>query len=154
MAWVILSFMVALVLDSVSLGAALQPYNPPWTVLVLIYWCWILPTRVGVFTGFCVGLLLDTLSGGVLGLHALGAALVGYLASLLRPMFRTSALGRQAAMVWGLIMVYKVVVGWVQSLFGPVSLDMTYWLSSLVVILAWPLVYALLKDLTPIKRRM
>lgn len=154
MTWVILSFMIALVLDSVSLSAELQPYNPPWTLLVLIYWCWILPARVGVLTGFCVGLLLDTLSGSVLGLHGLGAALVGYLASVLRPMFRTAALGRQAVMVWGLIVVYKVVVGWVQSLFGPVNLDMTYWLSSLVAVLAWPLVYALLKDLTPIKRRV
>ena len=33
MPWVVLSFVVALVLDSVSLGAALQPYNPPWTLL-------------------------------------------------------------------------------------------------------------------------
>lgn len=154
MAWVILSFVVALVLDSISLGAALQPYNPPWTLLVLIYWCWILPARVGAFAGFCVGLLLDTLSAGVLGLHALGAALVGYLANLLRPIFSTASLSQQAVVVWGLVLAYKAVVGWVQSLFGPVDLGITYWLSSLVAVLAWPLVYALLKELTPIKRRV
>lgn len=154
MPWVIASLFVALVLDSISLGAALQPYNPPWTLLVLIYWCWLLPTRIGTFAGFCVGLLLDTLSAGVLGLHALGAALVAYLASLLRPMFGAASLWQQAAVVCGMVLVYKAVVGWVQTLFGPVSLDLTYWLSSLVAVLAWPLVYALLKELTPIKRRV
>lgn len=154
MPWVIVSFIVALVLDSLALGAELQPYNPPWTLLVLIYWCWILPARIGAFTGFCVGLLLDALSGGTLGLHALGAALIGYLANLVRPMFATAGLSQQAAVAWGLVLVYKAVVGWVETFFGPVSLGMTYWLSSLVAVLAWPLVYVLLKELTPIKRRV
>lgn len=153
MAWIVLSFVIALVLDSVSLGAALQPYNPPWTLMVLIYWCWIVPARIGVFAGFCVGLLLDTLAAGVLGVHGLGAALIGYLANLLRPIFSTATLWQQAGMVWGLVLVYKGVVGWIQTLFGPMNLGMTYWLSTLVAVLAWPIVYTLLKELTPIKRR-
>lgn len=154
MPWVILSFVVALILDSVSLSAALQPYNPPWTLLVLVYWCWILPARVGVFTGFCVGLLLDTLGAGVLGLHALGAALVAYLADVIRPVFSTAGLWQQTVMVWGLVLVYKGAVGWIRTLFEPMSLGGTYWLSSLVVVLAWPIVNTLLKELTPIKRRV
>jgi rod shape-determining protein MreD len=154
MAWVVFSFVVALILDSISLGEELQAYNPPWTLLVLIYWCWIIPGRVGPFTGFCVGLLIDTLSAGVLGLHALGGALIGYLSNRLRPVFSTASLWQQAAVVWGLVLVYKAITGWVQSLFGVVDLGMTYWLSSLIAVLAWPLVYALLKELTPIKRRV
>lgn len=154
MAWIILSFFVALVLDSVSLGPELQPYNPPWTLLVLIYWCWLVPTRVGTFAGFCVGLMLDTLSAGVLGLHALGAALVGYLANVVRPIFATASLSQQALVAWGLVLIYKAVTGWIQNLFGPVDLGLTYWLSSLVAVPAWPLVYAMLKELTPIKRRV
>lgn len=154
MTWIALSFIVALVLDSISLGAALQPYNPPWTLMVLIYWCWIVPSRVGMFTGFCAGVMLDTLGGGVLGVHALGAAFIGYLAHFLRPVFSTASLGQQAMVVWGLVVVYKAVVGWVQGLFGPTSLGMTYWLSTLVVLFAWPIIYTVLKELIPIKRRV
>lgn len=154
MPWVIVSFAAALVLDSVSLSAALQPYNPPWTLMVLVYWCWILPARVGVFAGFCVGLLLDTLSAGVLGLHALGAAFAAYLADVVRPIFSTANLWQQTAMVWALVLVYKAATGWIQTMFGPVTLGATYWLSSLVALLAWPLVYTLLKELIPIRRRV
>lgn len=153
MPWVIASFAVALVLDSISLGGALQPFNPPWALLVLIYWCWIIPERIGVFTGFCVGLLLDTLGAGVLGLHALSGALAGVLAGKLRPLFRSSSMARQIVMVWGLVLVNKAVVGWLQSLFSVENLSAVYWLSSLVVGLAWPVVFALLKELTPIRRR-
>lgn len=154
MAWIVVSFVVALVLDSVALSAELQPFNPPWTLLVLVYWCWIVPGQVGPFTGFCVGLLLDTLSAGVLGLQALGGSLVGYLANKLRPIFSRSALWQQAVMAWGLIVMFKAVVGWIQSLFAVVNLGVTYWVSSLVVLLAWPLVHGLLKELTPIRRRV
>lgn len=152
MLWVVVSLVVALVLDSLSLGAALQPFNPPWTLMVLIYWCWIMPRQVGPFTGFCAGLLLDTLSAGVLGLHALGASLVGYLANAMRRVFNRSPLWQQAFMAWGLILVYKAVVGWIQSLFAAAGLGLTYWASSLVVLAAYPVVYTLLKELTPIRR--
>ena len=153
MGWVVLSFFIALVLDSISLGATFQAFNPPWTVLVLIYWCWVLPAQVGPFTGFCVGLLLDVLSAGLLGLHALGGSLVGLLTNRLRVILGRSTLWRQALVVWGMVLSYKAVVGWIQSLFTTTDLDFVYWLSSLVVVLAWPVVYTLLKELTPIKRR-
>ncbi|MBS1270389.1 MAG: Rod shape-determining protein MreD [Gammaproteobacteria bacterium] len=153
MPWIVLSFFVALVLDSVPIGEALQAFNPPWTLLVLIYWCWIVPAHVGPFTGFFVGLLLDTMSASVLGVHGLGGSLVGFLANRLRPIFNTSSLWQQSIVVLGLVLVYKALVGWIQSFLAAENLDMTYWVSSLIVILAWPLVYTLLKELTPIRRR-
>ncbi|MGA8258756.1 MAG: rod shape-determining protein MreD [Arenicellales bacterium] len=153
MPWVVASFAVALVLDSISLGNTFQPFNPPWTLLVLIYWCWIIPARVGPFTGFCVGLLLDTLGAGVLGLRALGCALVGLLANRLRPLFNSSSIGQQVVIVWGLVLVNKAVVGWLQTLFSSQELGLEYWISSLVAVPVWPLVYTLLKELTPVRRQ-
>lgn len=153
MRWVVVSLAIALVLDSISLSEALQPFNPPWSILVLIYWCWIIPDRVGPFTGFCTGLLLDTLGAGVLGLRALGGALVGFLANRLRPFFSSATLGQQVVVVWGLVLVNKAVVGWLQSLFATEHFGAVYWLSSFVVALGWPVVYGLLRELTPIRRR-
>lgn len=154
MIWIVVSFFLALVLDSIALGEPFQVYNPPWTLMVLIYWCWITPRRVGPFAGFCVGLLMDVLSAGILGLNALGGSLIGYVAHKLRPAFNRTSLGQQTLMVWGQILGYKAVVGWIQSLFATVDLGPAYWLSSLVVLAAWPLVYTLLKELTPIRRRV
>lgn len=154
MVWILVSFLVAMVLDTIAVSDALAAFNPPWTLMVLIYWCWIVPAQVGPVTGFGVGLLLDTLSASVLGLHGLGGALVGFLANKLLPFFSRSVLWQQAVMVLGLVLVYKAVVGWIESLFQASALGMTYWLSVLVVLPVWPLVYTLLKELTPIKRRV
>lgn len=154
MAWIVVSFLLALVLDFIALGETLSAFNPPWTLMVLIYWCWIVPGRVGPGVGFGVGLLVDTLSAGVLGVNALGGALVGFLANKMLAMFSRSVLWQHAVMVLGLVLVHKAVVGWIQSLFDPGGLGMTYWLSALVVLPVWPLVYTLLKELTPIRRRV
>lgn len=154
MTWVVVSFFAGLVLDSIALGEPFQAYNPPWTLMVLIYWCWIIPKRVGPFTGFCVGLLMDVLSAGTLGLHALGGALIGYVAHKLRPAFSRASLAQQTLIVWVQVLAYKAVVGWIQTLFGPTELGPAYWLSSLVVLVAWPLVFTVLKELTPIRRRI
>jgi len=154
MAWVIGSFFFALVLDSIALGEPFQAYNPPWTLMVLIYWCWLMPRRVGPFAGFCVGLLMDTLSSGILGLNALGGALIGYTAHKLRAVFNRSSLAQRTLMVWGQVLAYKAITGWIQSLFSPGSLGLTYWLSTLVVLVAWPLAYTLLKEVTPVRSRV
>lgn len=151
---IVVSFFAALVLDSVVLGEPFQAYNPPWTLMVLIYWCWTIPKRVGPFAGFCVGLLVDVLSAGTLGLHALGGALIGYAAHKLRPALNRASLAQQTLIVWGQVLAYKAVVGWIQSLFGSAELGPAYWLSSLVVLAAWPLVFTVLKELTPIRRRV
>lgn len=150
----VVSFFVALVLDSIVLGEPFQAYNPPWALMVLIYWCWTIPKRVGPFTGFCVGMLMDVLSAGALGLHALGGALIGYMAHKLRPAYSRASLAQQTLIVWVQVLGYKAVVGWIQTLFEPTELGPAYWLSSLVVLAAWPLVFTVLKELTPIRRRV
>lgn len=154
MAWVVVSFFLALVLDSIALGESFQAYNPPWALMILIYWCWFIPGRVGPFTGFCVGMLMDVLSAGTLGLNALGGALIGYVAHKLRPAFSRAPLAQQALIVWVQVLAYKAVVGWIQTLFGPTELGLAYWLSSLVVLAAWPFVFTVLRELTPIRRRV
>lgn len=154
MPWVILSVALAMVLDAVALSPAVQPWNPPWTLLVLVYWCWTLPDRIGTFAGFCVGLLVDAMHGGLLGLHALAASLLAYLATLARPVFSAASIGQQTIVVWLLVLVYRLAAGWLASLSGEVNLGWTYWLSTLSVLFAWPLVYTLLKELTPVRRRL
>jgi len=154
MIWIAVSFFVALVLDSIALGEPFQAYNPPWTVMVLIHWCWMIPRRIGPFTGFVVGLLMDVLSAGILGLNALGGSLIGYVAHKLRTIFHGASLARQTLIVWGQVLVFKAVVGWIQSLFGPTDIGLDYWLSSVVVLAAWPIVFTVLKELTPIRRRV
>ncbi len=75
--WVIVvSYLVALLLTIWPLPNWAEPFRPAWVVLATIYWCLFLPHRVGLLVTFGVGILVDTLTGSLLGEHALALLLV------------------------------------------------------------------------------
>ncbi|MER1941019.1 MULTISPECIES: rod shape-determining protein MreD [unclassified Castellaniella] len=63
--------------------ASLLPWRlwhpvPDVLLLVLVFWCLHEPRRVGLFTAFFLGLLMDVHDSGLLGLHALNYVLCAY----------------------------------------------------------------------------
>ena len=56
---------VALMLTLVPLPLWAEVLRPEWVTLVLIYWCIALPQRIGVFTGWLAGLMLDVARGAL-----------------------------------------------------------------------------------------
>ncbi len=76
---VLLSFLVALILSSLPLPDIAIVFRPEWLMLVLIYWCMAIPGRIGIFTGWLLGLTLDVMYGSLLGQNAMALAIVAYL---------------------------------------------------------------------------
>lgn len=146
--WVIyLSILVALMLTILPLPQWAEHYRPEWAALVLIYWCMALPQRVGVGTGWLVGLLLDVLKGGLLGEHALGLAVVAYVTLNLHQRIRVFPLWQQAITVLVLLALYQLLVLWFDGIAsGHAGRDWTYWMPSVVSTILWPWVFVLLRD--------
>ena len=78
-ALILASFVAAMVLTIVPLPGAIRLLRPDWVALVLVYWCMALPVRIGVGSGWVLGLFLDVLYGSLLGEQALAKALLAYL---------------------------------------------------------------------------
>ncbi len=77
--WVIaVSYLAALILTIWPLPHWAELFRPAWVPLVTVYWCLWLPQRVGVITAFVAGLLVDALTGTLLGEHALALVLVAW----------------------------------------------------------------------------
>ena len=83
------TFLVAIVLSIMPGPTWAESFRPDWVGLVLIYWCIAVPERVGVGTGFVLGLIMDVLYGALLGSNALVKSLLVFLAEL-RKRLRTS----------------------------------------------------------------
>lgn len=147
-----LSFAVALVFEVIPLSVGFQVYNPPWVALILIYWCWYAPSRIGVVGGFLVGLLLDVVKVEPLGLNALALALIALLACRLRVILRPLPILQQSVAVLVVVLIFKFVVGLIKDLVSVTNLGIEYWLSTIVVFLAWPLIVFLLKEITSLNR--
>lgn len=146
--WVILaSFVVALMLAALPLPDWAAPWRPAWVAMTLIYWCLALPQRIGVFIGWCVGLMLDVLNGSLLGLNAGGLALVAYCALYLHQRIRVFPLGQQALVIGLIIAVYQTLVVWVRGVTGPAQPDVAALLCVPTSMLLWPWLFIVLRDL-------
>lgn len=146
--WVIwLTFLVALTLSTLPMPESLEWGRPEWVALTLIYWAVALPHRVGVWTGWTIGLLMDILLGSLLGIHALSFALVAFLAQRLHQRIRMFPLWQQAFIVLVLIGMHQMLMHWAQLSLGTGSDSLIFLLPSVVSCLLWPWLFVILRGL-------
>ena len=87
---VLATLAVAAFLSILPLPAWLQSLWPYWMALVLIYWCLETLGLITLGLAFFTGIVLDLLTGSLLGLHALSLVIVVYLANRFRARLRQS----------------------------------------------------------------
>jgi rod shape-determining protein MreD len=147
---------VGLIVGSLALALTLtilpMPYwaaelRPQWVALTLIYWALNQPERVGVFWGFCIGLLLDVISGSVLGQNALALSAVTYLAIELHQRIRIFPLWQQSLSVWVLLLVERLLTVWILGATGAPTPTLWYWVPTFFGLLLWPWLSLVLRDL-------
>jgi len=135
---VVITFVIALLLEIMPLPGVIAIFRPEFPAMVLIYWCLALPQRVGVGIGWSVGLVLDVLRGALLGQHALGYAVMSYLALKLHRRIRVFPLWQQALSVMVFIALHQLLVLWVLGMIGQSQGTFSYWLPSLSSAVLWP----------------
>lgn len=121
--------------------------NPDWIALCLIYWTMALPERVGVGTGWLVGLFADVLTGRALGQHAVAYSVVVYLSLRWYRRLRLYPLPQQALWVLMFLFVSQLLVFWTQNAKHPEALTLEYWLPPATGAVVWPLVFVLLRHI-------
>lgn len=122
-------------------------YRPQWTALVVIFWITTIPERIGVFWSFFAGLMLDVVTGSLLGQHALSFSVMGYLAVELQQRIALFRDWQQAVSIWLLLTVERLLSLWVLSATNQPTPSLSYWNTTLVSMLLWPWVAALLRGL-------
>lgn len=120
--------------------------RPVWVLLVLIYWAMVMPLHVGVGTAWVAGILLDLLSGTLLGEHALGFTIVIYFVSRMHIRLRMYPLLQQGLSVLVFVLIYQFVIYCTQGFIDELPTTPLYWLASLTSMLLWPWLYILLRD--------
>ncbi len=147
--WVIpASLCVALMLTMLPLPSWSAVYRPDWVTLVALYWVLALPRAFGVGLCWCAGLLLDVTHGALLGQHALGLALVGYLALRFHQRIRVYPLVQQGAIILVLLTLKHSVVLWINGITGQAPENLLlYYAPAGVGVLLWPWIFIILRDL-------
>lgn len=104
------SVIAALILAIVPLPDAIAPFRPDWVAVVLLYWSLIEPRRYGLLSAFWLGIVLDTLSGSLLGQHSLALLLIVYLSQRLYLRIRAFPASQVATLIIVLLALYELVL--------------------------------------------
>ncbi len=142
---IVFTLVVALLLVVFPLPDALRPFRPEWATLVLIYWCMALPNRVNIGIAWLVGLLVDVLTGSLLGEHALAMAIVVFFTIKLHKQIRVYPLWQQALSIFTLVALGQLLVVWVKGITGESPQSWLYWAPSLTSAIIWPWVFIMLR---------
>ncbi len=146
--WVIvLTFMVSFILAIMPLPSWVAAWRPDWVALILIYWCIAIPQRVGIATGWLVGIIHDVLNDSLLGQQALSLSLIAYLSVRLHRRVRLFPLWQQAIGVFMLIMLDQLLSAWIRGILGQPLVDSSFIYPALTSAFFWPWLFIILRDL-------
>ena len=132
------SYLAALILTVWPLPHWAEAFRPLWVALVTIYWCLWLPQYIGVITAFAAGLLVDALSGTLLGEHALALVLVAWMALWMHLQVRVFPWWQQCVVVLLMLLVHSFVLFWVDGILGYTLNAGLRWTPVPVSALLWP----------------
>lgn len=139
---ILATVLVALALAIVPLPNVLAPLRPDWVVLVVIYWMLTNPGRFSMLSAMFLGLLLDTLSGALLGQHALALLVVAYFTQSFSLRIRVFPIVQMSLTVMVLIIVYQFFLFWIDGMTGRQVPLIDRWAPAIGAALVWPFILA------------
>jgi rod shape-determining protein MreD len=141
--FIVLTLLAALILNFLPTSA--WPWMPDWVALVVVFWSIREPRRVGMGSGFILGLAMDVADASLMGQHALAYVLMAYAASSLSRRILWFPLGQQALHVLPLLLLVQLVQFGVRAMPGVVLPGLSYFIGPIVGALLWlPLTFVLL----------
>lgn len=142
---------VALVLTAVALPALAPPafgwFRPQWAVLVLLFWVMTAPEAVGMVSAWVAGLLVDSLTGSLLGQHALTYVLIAWAGLSLHQRLRMYSGVQQTLIVFLTVLGAEVLAALLLRLARGQALSFAMLWTPVVTALCWPLLYGALAPL-------
>jgi len=145
--WVVwLTFVIAILLDQMSLPDTLAYGRPQFVMIVLIYWVLALPERFSFFTAICLGIIMDEMNDSVFGVHSLALVILSYLVLLMYQRLRMFPAFQQALVVMVIIFVSMFVIATINLFLGQFVWDWRFFYPSIFSALLWPWIYLLLRN--------
>ncbi|NOQ16099.1 MAG: rod shape-determining protein MreD [Methyloprofundus sp.] len=136
------SIFLAMTLSVVYVPDIVKIMMPDWVLVVLIYWTCTVNFRVSVGKAWLVGLLMDALTGQLLGQYAIAYAVSIYLTEKQYKRIKAAPVVQQSLFIAGILFLAKVLFFWVERIEYQ-SLPGYFWLPVFTGALVWPVIIVL-----------
>jgi rod shape-determining protein MreD len=121
--------------------------RPDWVAIVVLYWVMAIPQQVGMVTAWIAGILVDSVTGNLLGQHALGLVFIAWAGLTLHERLRMYSKVQQALIVLITVALAQLIDAAIENLSRGVPFSFMVLLPAVTSALAWPLVFLGLRAL-------
>lgn len=142
-----LTIMAAVLLSLLPVPEILMPFKPYWVALLMIYWSLETKDIISLGLAFFVGIILDILSGSLMGLHGLSLVVMVFLVQRFRSRLRFFPPWQQAISIFGLLVNDRIILIWITVLLGEPMPTWQYWLPPVTGMVIWPWLHLLLNHI-------
>lgn len=139
-----LSFFVALALTFIP--EPLRAWCPNWMLLWVICWTIICPSKIGLAKVAFAGLLVDLITGSLMGAHVISYVVLAVICFRVRPLFMFYPILQQTLLFAMYGLLNAMTLFWLNSLLVHQPLGWDYWWQVLSFAIFWPLVAAFAKE--------
>lgn len=137
--WAVAStLLAAFALTIFPLPQALEPLRPDWVAMTVIFWIVSLPSWFGIGVAWLCGIVLDSLTGALLGQHAAALAVIAYIAFTFHRRIRVFPIWQETFAIFLFLSVYHLLLMWIEGSTGR-DLSIAYLLPVATSVIVWPL---------------
>ena len=133
----ILSILLGIIFTLIPLPPVWDDFRPEWVGMLILYWTLYSPKSFGIISAWIVGLVVDVLTGSLLGQHALGYILLSYMALSVTQQYPMFSVLQQLIVIFISMSVYLAAMMWIVALSGTAPDASNLWYPIFLTVLLW-----------------
>jgi rod shape-determining protein MreD len=142
---IILTVFCGMVLTIIPLPFWLLWFHPSWVLMILVFWLVFFPTYVNLFVFWFVGLLMDVLTGTLIGQSAFTFVITAYIMLRFLDRFACYAIWRQSLFWIVITFINTLIIYGTNALIGDSSFHVIYISAIFLNALLWPIIFSVLR---------
>tara|TARA_B100001250_G_scaffold7726_1_gene6518 strand:+ start:2478 stop:2960 length:483 start_codon:yes stop_codon:yes gene_type:complete len=131
--------LLSIVLTIIPLPDLMNSFRLPWLMMIVIYFSIFNVSLIGVLSAWLSGLILDLMTGGLMGENAMILSIISYLAYRFRFQIRVYPIWQIMVVVLLLLSLGELLSLWIQGVSGTMNLSIVKWINISISVIIWPI---------------
>ena len=142
--------LLSMVLTIIPLPDGINSFRLPWLMMAVIYFSIFNVSLIGIISAWLSGLILDLLTGGLMGENAMILAVLSYLSYRFRFQIRVYPIWQIMAVVLILLSFGELLSIWIQGVSGNMNFTITAWINITIAVILWPIFMGIIQKMESI----
>ena len=130
---------LSIVLTIIPLPDLINSFRLPWLMMTVIYFSIFNVSLIGVLSAWFAGLILDLMTGGLMGENAMILSIISYISYRFRFQIRVYPIWQIMVVVLILLSLGELLSLWIQGVSGTMNISIVNWINISIAIIIWPL---------------